>query len=550
MADLILTLASLKSKCDSAGVGTTATSSYPSLCPQYSNIRGYVTNGSTTVNITGSYANNQLVPDGAVGINKVPTSSATVYRNVSVGSASSDGGDIPASGGSRRAVATVTYQYTTRTYYSDGSSSDGTWYNGSEQIYGGYVSGSDLGTTPTSRTPKGTSTASGTVAGATRTASAINIYQQANTAVSGYFWFTGGQVSNVSNAGGTSGVPSTNSYRWYSTYTSGSSGYTTISDTGNITWRYGKSSYDSWTGVSSWSQYSSGCQYTAGSNSGNTKTLGYAVIKGTYNGSDDYIVRQVQQDGGYVSGPSITGYELKIRTNSISSWIPNSGGTSSYVTLDYIRFYTYWSDGSSDYETLSTSDCTFVGYNTNSTTSTPSSGWSTDPSNGTITAGANSGENRTVGYAFMKYKYYYSGQWYEGSDWSTVNQYGGYVASTVVYRVVVDVPSSSVTSPALGFYSSTNSQIGNGHVRVTGDTTLEYDSWSGGNNATVSKIHISENQSYNSCKYIEIRGYNGGILLNKTLINKITPGWITLTNSFSTSTYTSGYRIYVYYYSS
>jgi uncharacterized Zn-binding protein involved in type VI secretion len=58
MAGLILNLASLKIKADAAGVGTTATSSTPSLCPPKSTIAGYVTNGSTTVKISGTWADN------------------------------------------------------------------------------------------------------------------------------------------------------------------------------------------------------------------------------------------------------------------------------------------------------------------------------------------------------------------------------------------------------------------------------------------------------------------------------------------------------------
>jgi len=58
MADLILNLISLKSKADAAGVGTTATNSTPSLCPTKSAIPGYVTNGATTVTISGTWANN------------------------------------------------------------------------------------------------------------------------------------------------------------------------------------------------------------------------------------------------------------------------------------------------------------------------------------------------------------------------------------------------------------------------------------------------------------------------------------------------------------
>jgi hypothetical protein len=60
MADLILNLISLKSKADTAGVGTTATNSTPSLCPTKSAIPGYVTNGASIVTIynASSYANN------------------------------------------------------------------------------------------------------------------------------------------------------------------------------------------------------------------------------------------------------------------------------------------------------------------------------------------------------------------------------------------------------------------------------------------------------------------------------------------------------------
>lgn len=297
MADLILNLISLKSKADAAGVGTTATSATPSLCPTKSAIPGYVTNGATTVTISGTWANNQLVPAANVSVTKTVTSTATVYRNVSVGTSSAS--DIPASGGSSRASATVTYQQTTRTYYSDGSHTDGTWTNKSATIYGGYVSANSKGTTASGRTSTGsTSTPSGTVAGATRTGSAVTIYQAANSAVSHKLSFTAAQVSNVSNAGGTSAVPTTSDHRWYTTYTSGSEGYVTISAS-SITWAYGKNTTPEYSGVS-FSASSSNCQYTATRNTGNEKTLGYAIVRGYYDGSYHYAIKEVRQNGGYV----------------------------------------------------------------------------------------------------------------------------------------------------------------------------------------------------------------------------------------------------------
>lgn len=208
----ILNLASLKAKADAAGVGTTATSTTPNLCPQKSSIAGYVTNGSSTVSISGNWANNQLVPEDNVAIGKTITSTETVYRNVSIGNTINPG-DISASGGRLRAQATVTYEYATKTNYSDGTSSIGEYQQESTTIYGGYVPSSgtapDLGTTFKTRTSLGTSTPSGVVAGATRTGSTISIYQEANYIVyitpepsDGHNYHV--SYSNISGSGGSS----------------------------------------------------------------------------------------------------------------------------------------------------------------------------------------------------------------------------------------------------------------------------------------------------------------------------------------------------------
>jgi hypothetical protein len=89
---------------------------------------------------------------------------------VSVGT-SSVASDIPASGGQRRASAVVSYKYATKSVYTSGSDSTGSYSDGSTTIYGSYVSADSLGTTVKTRTAIGTSTPSGTVAGATRTGS-------------------------------------------------------------------------------------------------------------------------------------------------------------------------------------------------------------------------------------------------------------------------------------------------------------------------------------------------------------------------------------------
>lgn len=131
-------------------------------------------------------ANNQLI----TGVSKkggggpTITGSYTTYRNVSVGASSNPDGDIPYIGGSRRAQATVTYQYATVTTYSDGTSTTGSWSNGAETIYGDWITADGVPMyQSTPRTFIGNSTPSGTVAGATRTGTAVAIYQEAYTYV-------------------------------------------------------------------------------------------------------------------------------------------------------------------------------------------------------------------------------------------------------------------------------------------------------------------------------------------------------------------------------
>lgn len=229
----ILNLASLKAKADAAGVGTTATSTTPNLCPQKSNIAGYVTNGSSIVSISGTWADNQLVPEDNVTVEKTIVSFTTLYRNVVVGETTYE--DIPASGGKRRAQAIVTYEWASQINYSDGTSSVGEYQQGMGVIYGGYApadqNAENLGTTFTQRTYMGTSTPTGTVAGGARTGSTVSIYQEANYITSitpepseGHDYHV--SYSNISGSGGSSTPTSwgraTYTFKSGAQYTSGS----------------------------------------------------------------------------------------------------------------------------------------------------------------------------------------------------------------------------------------------------------------------------------------------------------------------------------------
>lgn len=183
-----------------------------------------------------SYSDTQLVRK-----KDIISSTSTVYRNVTIGTATNPSGDIPASGGSRRAQATVSYEYATRTTYVDGSYTDSSYTSASSIIYGSYITGSSLGATAKSRTSLGTSTPSGAVAGAVRTATGISIYQEANAitkrelvadpqysdatasnteaelvlgTVSGKLTYTSGSTSNTTatNVSKSFSVASTNTY--------------------------------------------------------------------------------------------------------------------------------------------------------------------------------------------------------------------------------------------------------------------------------------------------------------------------------------------------
>ena len=129
---------------------------------------------------------------------------AKIATNVTVGESKLEKtGDIAAKGGENRAMATVTYNISQRTFYTDGGHSDKILSEGlTLTIYGSTVSKGSLGTTVTARAKAGTSTPTGILVDSEGkalktgtdyskltdykvTATAADIYQEANEATAG-----------------------------------------------------------------------------------------------------------------------------------------------------------------------------------------------------------------------------------------------------------------------------------------------------------------------------------------------------------------------------
>lgn len=189
------------------------------------------------------YTDNQIVAKRDVIAN-----TQTVYKDVSVGttqlvndSGTVVTGDIPVSGGKYRARAQVSYKEATQTNYLDGDPTVGTYTSKTAYIYGDYVEGSALTTSITKRTKKGTSTPSGTVAGAARTGTATDIYQAANvvTAVTVSATLS---YANIAAGATSSAAPTKSASVTQFTLTSGSKLTSTPSST------YGTLSGPTWSG--------------------------------------------------------------------------------------------------------------------------------------------------------------------------------------------------------------------------------------------------------------------------------------------------------------
>ena len=493
---LVLNLDSLHDKAVAAGVGTTAPDGLPSLCPPKSTIAGYVTNGSTTVNISGTWADNQLVDDANVAINKTITSTGTTYRNVSVGTSTVS--DIPASGGSVAAYATVTYEWALVTYYSDGSSTTGNYTSASQTIYGSSVSGNDLGTTLTNRTYKGTSTPSGTVAGATRTGTACSVYQAANYITKAEPTSSEGATNHftyasdtISAAGGS--VTPSNTGRCKYTFSSGSTStnesttpFTNVTATYSRTYSKDSDTYSKFTLTTSSGKVSA-------ENCGTSKTDGYSCrIKGVltvtvsyasgYSGLSAPTGTLTQYKYIYQQANAITGGYFWFTGGQVSD-IPASGGTSAIPNITMCKWYDIYTSGDELGTAINSSYVTWA-YGKNSSNSYSGVTFYSSSSYGKYTASATTSTSRTLlGYTVVRGYYNGSYDYIVRSVYQAA--YSGPTASSYYLEVYTNslsesdyIPSSGGTSGAVTLqyarFHTVWSDNSDTYTDVTSSVTKQY----------------------------------------------------------------------------
>lgn len=345
-------------------------------------------------------------------------------------------------------------------------------------------------------------------------------------------------LPSIDGAGGTSNAL-TVTVTYYTTYSDGTTGSSNVTSSSTI--QYNTTYTDSQ--PSSWYNGSSYGRITAEQNPYTTsRVVGYAWAKATYNGYTGYDRSTVSQSGYTPSGPTITGYDLEVITDSLP-YIPGSGGTSNVpgFSVTYTINYSNGTSSESDVKNSAT-----IKYGKNDSRSEPST-WSTSSSGCQYSVGANSKNERvTIGYAFVK-------AWFNGledSDSSKVSQeaYSGSTPSRSCYLHWDTSNCAGKTTPVIYFHTASGSSSvwSSGRYGGTGSTSGDADiSWSSGQ--TITRVKFQENAS--NIKKFMIRSYNGQVIINKTTIT--TGTYITLTNSFSTSDYNNGtYKIYVYYYDS
>lgn len=313
--------------------------------------------------------------------------------------------------------------------------------------------------------------------GASNNQLVTGVAKKGSVANGNYFWFTGTGVSDVSNTGGTSGTPTVTDCRWYTTYDNGGESYTSVSAS-SVSWSYGKIAVGG-----SYSEsnppdpknvsYNGSNTFSPGANSGSRKLLGWTFIRGIYGGSTDYIRREVWQ-----AGKSETGHSLSVYTNSLSSKIPGSGGTSEYLVVT-VTYYTTYSDGTTSSSNVTSSST--IQYNTTSTDSQPST-WYNSSEYGRMTVGQNpSTDERIVGYGWAKATY----NGYSGTDRSTIRQEGytpsgptttGHYLKTYTYSLS-HISGSGGTSAVPDFYVyyyTTYSDGTEDYIDVTDQATIKY----------------------------------------------------------------------------
>ena len=295
--------------------------------------------------------------------------------------------DIPASGG--YSDNEITVRYNTTPYYSWTSGSTSTGSTSSSWVTGYTTNqnlhGSDLGTTPKSRTKLGTVTV--TYSGHTDT---VDVYQAANSVTRRTYEFDIYSLSyDDIGAGGGYAYPSYSlSYDTYAYYTSGSSEMesTVPLSESQCSLRWSGTHVNSSTGAA-------GSASSLGTTVKSRTLYTTATVSGSYNGYSDSASCSVYQEANRVERTStseggttygaITGYSTTDDT------IPASGGTGTATASTAKQSYTTSGTVTTYYYTSGATD--------SSTTGSSSSGTITvNPSKSSITATASS-RGTTVG---------------------------------------------------------------------------------------------------------------------------------------------------------
>lgn len=269
--------------------------------------------------------------------------------------------DIPASGG--YSDNEITVKYNTTPYYSWTSGSTSTGSTSSSWVSGYTTSqnihGSDLGTTPKSRTKLGTVTV--TYSGKTDT---VDVYQEANSVTRRTYEFDIYSLSyNDIDASGGYAYPSYSlSYDTYAYYTSGSSEMesTVPLSESQCSLRWSGTHVNSSTGAA-------GSASSLGTTVKSRTLYTTATVSGSYNGYTDSASCSVYQEANRVERTSTseggTTYGDITEYSTTYAVIPASGGTGtatastakqSYTTSGTVTTY-YYTSGATDSETTGSS---------------------------------------------------------------------------------------------------------------------------------------------------------------------------------------------------
>ena len=372
MADLILNLASLKSKANTAGIANTAVTTTPNLCPPRSSIYSYVTGAyqqdpygtgpamvaqegrNSTVRVDAISGSNYPLSNQLVAANKVRVVKEVwkteTKQNMSVTTLPQEE-DIPAEGGIFAPSGEYTVATWTRTWYNDQTYVDGstTTTTDIDHNYSNALFVPGLKTTVKARSKVGSVRYEGRYngVGITHYGNYIDIYQEANSVYERVVSVSSKSIPDVPATGGNSQAITLDWLYSKEHYTSGaiSEGYITS----NYTVSYAKVTGSNTSRPNSWESNSSYSRFSASKNSTtNRKLLGRAWMRVVYQSSTVYTSQTVYQAAA--SSPTVTNTVIVVLIDDIPM-IPATGGTNAAVEYT-VRLHKDYSNGTFTEETL------------------------------------------------------------------------------------------------------------------------------------------------------------------------------------------------------